>query len=58
MNLENACTADKPDNQCKDGNAECKDMNGLKCICIDTFYIDTKCRKSKFRIKTYLLLLG
>ncbi|XP_071135947.1 protein eyes shut homolog [Mytilus edulis] len=47
VELENLCTANRPDNQCIDQNAECKDSNGLKCLCTDTFYKDSngECHK-------------
>ncbi|XP_071135948.1 tenascin-like [Mytilus edulis] len=38
--LEIPCTANRPDNQCIDENAECKDSTGLKCLCKDIFYKD------------------
>lgn len=49
VELENSCTANRPDNQCIDQNAECKDGIGLKCLCRDTFYKDSNgaCFKSK-----------
>lgn len=50
--LENTCSANRPDNQCQDGNAECKDVTGLKCLCKDTFFKDKdgNCTKSKICI--------
>ncbi|XP_076078839.1 uncharacterized protein LOC143048855 [Mytilus galloprovincialis] len=47
VELENSCSANKPDNQCIDENAECKDSNSLKCLCKDTFYKDSngECNK-------------
>ncbi|OPL20905.1 hypothetical protein AM593_03473, partial [Mytilus galloprovincialis] len=46
--LENSCNANRPDNQCQDKNAECKDTTDLKCLCKDTFYKnkDGNCIKS------------
>ncbi|XP_052067755.1 uncharacterized protein LOC127707244 [Mytilus californianus] len=41
VELENSCTANRPDNQCIDQNAECKDSNGLTCLCKDSFYKDS-----------------
>lgn len=49
MLLEIPCTANRPDNQCIDENAECKDSTGLKCLCKDIFYKDKDgiCKQSK-----------
>lgn len=56
MFLESSCNANRPDDQCKDGNAECKDATDLKCLCKDTFYKnkDGNCTKSKFCIFTHI----